>query len=161
MASRLALVPGTFDPVTNGHIDIIERASRLFGRVLVAVAEDTPKSALFTAEERIAMLKEVCAGLPNVEVEKFAGLLVDYAAERGADVIVRGLRAVSDFEYELQMAHANRKLNASIETIFVMTTADYSFLSSSIVKEIARLGGQVEGLVPQSVRERLEQKTCS
>ncbi|MCC6730113.1 MAG: pantetheine-phosphate adenylyltransferase [Chthonomonadales bacterium] len=153
-----AIVPGTFDPVTNGHLDIIERAAQLFPTVHVAVAASSNKSALFTPEERVAMLHEVCAQMGTVSVGSFAGLLVDYAGECGAHVIVRGLRAVSDFEYELQMAHTNRRLRPDLETVFVMTTTEYSFLSSSIVKQIARLGGPVEGLVPDSVRQRLRDK---
>jgi pantetheine-phosphate adenylyltransferase len=153
-----AIVPGSFDPVTNGHIDIIERASRLFATVRVAVADNSAKSAMFSTEERVQMLRETCSHLPNVSIGTFKGLLVAYAKQHGAATIVRGLRAVSDFEYELQMAHTNRRLCAEIETIFVPTTTDFSFLSSSIVKEIARLGGPVEGLVPDSVRQRLREK---
>jgi pantetheine-phosphate adenylyltransferase len=155
-----AIVPGSFDPVTNGHIDIIERASHLFANVSVAVAKNSAKTALFTVEERIEMLQEVCAHLPNVSIGSFDGLLVEYAAQRGAGAIVRGLRAVSDFEYELQMALMNRRLYPGVETVFMMTGAEYSYLSSSIVKEIARLGGSVEGLVPDRVRERLRDKVA-
>ncbi len=155
---RRSIVPGSFDPMTNGHIDIIERASRLFDAVTVAVARNIGKNPLFSAEERVAMLQEECAHLPNVGVDSFDGLLVDYVTHIGATTIVRGLRVVSDFEYELQMAHTNRHLSPEVETVFVMTTTEYSFLSSSIVKEIALLGGSVEGLVPDSVRQRLERQ---
>jgi pantetheine-phosphate adenylyltransferase len=155
-----AIVPGSFDPVTNGHLDIIERASHLFANVGVAVAKNSAKTSLFSVEERIEMLQEVCAHLPNVSIGSFDGLLVEYAAQRGAGAIVRGLRAVSDFEYELQMALMNRRLYPGVETVFMMTGAEYSYLSSSIVKEIARLGGSVEGLVPDSVRQRLRDKVA-
>ena len=153
-----AIVPGSFDPVTNGHLDIIERSARTFANISVAVSVNSGKDPWFSLEERVQMLEEVCAHLPNVTVASFDGLLVEYAASRGARVIVRGLRAVSDFEYELQMALMNRRLREDVETVFMMTGAAYSYLSSSIVKEIARLGGSVEGLVPTSVRERLREK---
>lgn len=153
-----ALVPGSFDPVTNGHLDIIERAAGMFDHILVAVARNSSKTPLFSVEERMEMLREACASRTNVTVDTFEGLLVDYALARGATVIVKGLRAVSDFEYELQMALMNRRLNNSVETVFMMTGAEYSYLSSSIVKEIARLGGSVEGLVPNSVGQRLRKK---
>ena len=153
-----AIVPGSFDPVTNGHLDIIERAAHLFDAVTVAVAINSTKTPLFTLDERVEMLKDVCAHLPNVEISTFDGLLVAYAARRGAGAIVKGLRAVSDFEYELQMALMNRRQCPGVETVFMMTGAEYSYLSSSIVKEISRLGGTVEGLVPDSVRQRLQQK---
>jgi len=156
-----AIVPGSFDPVTNGHLDIIERAARLFPRVHVAVAVNSSKSPLFTCEERVAMLRETCRHLPNVTVGSFEGLLVEYAEKAGAVAIVRGLRAVSDFEYELQMAHTNRCLSSRIETVFIPTRTEYSFLSSSIVREIARLGGSVEGLVPEGVRQLLRAKFSS
>ena len=153
-----ALVPGSFDPVTNGHLDIIRRAAAMFDTVLIAVARNYSKSPLFDLEERVAILTEVCQDLPNVSIDSFEGLLVNYAAENGATVIVKGLRAVSDFEYELQMALMNRRLKQDVETVFLMTGAEHSYLSSSIVKEIARLGGSVEGLVPQSVERRLQSK---
>jgi len=154
----LAIYPGSFDPVTNGHLDLVERASRVFGRVIVAVAPNPLKATLFTIEERLAMLREVCSEWPNVEVDSMPGLLVEYARSRGAHVIVKGLRAVSDFEFELQMALMNRRQAPTIETVFMMTGAEYSYLSSSIVKEVASLGGSVEGLVPQAVLDRLTQK---
>ncbi len=153
-----AIVPGSFDPPTNGHLDIIERASQLFRKVTVAVVVNSTKAPLFTMEERVEMLEEACASLPNVSIGSFGGLLVDYASQIQATVIVRGLRAVSDFEYELQMAATNRRLSPGIETVFMMPAAEYSYLSSSIVKEVARLGGSVEGLVPDSVRQRLREK---
>ena len=153
-----ALVPGSFDPVTNGHLDIIERAANMFDAVIVAVARNNTKSPLFTTDERVAMLIESCAVWHNVTVETLDGLLVHYAIEHEVAVIVKGLRAVSDFEYELQMAHMNRRLSRAVETVFMMTGSEYSYLSSSIVKEIARLGGSVEGLVPAHVGTRLQQK---
>jgi len=153
-----AIVPGSFDPPTNGHLDIIERASALFESVTVAVVINSSKQPMFTLEERVAMLQEVCAHLPNVTIGSFTGLLVEYARLRQAAVIVKGLRAVSDFEYELQMALMNRRQSPDIETVFMMTGSEYSYLSSSIVKEIARLGGSVEGLVPDSVGQHLREK---
>ena len=155
--SLTALCPGTFDPVTHGHIDIVERASRLFDTVVVAVVENPAKEALFAPEERVTMLKEAVGGLKNVEVESFSGLLVDYAARRDARIIVKGLRAVSDFDYELQMAQMNHHL-AGVETCFVPTSPKWSYLSSSLVKEIAGYGADVRGLVPVNVRERLREK---
>jgi pantetheine-phosphate adenylyltransferase len=152
-----ALYPGTFDPVTNGHIDVIQRAARHFGRVIVAVLENPSKEPLFTVEERIAMLKAATADLDAVDLDSFSGLLVDYANARGVGVIVKGLRAVSDFDYELQMAQMNHRL-AGVETFFVSTNPTWSFLSSSLVKEVARYGGDVEGLVPPEVKRRLEEK---
>jgi len=154
----LAICPGSFDPVTNGHLDIIERAAKVFGKVIIAVAPNPIKAALFTVEERIEMLREVCSKWPNVEVDSFTGLLVEYAKSRDADVIVKGLRAVSDFEFEFQMALMNRQQEPSIETIFMMTGAEYSYLSSSIVKEVASLGGSVEGLIPEAVLSRLVER---
>lgn len=154
----IVIVPGSFDPITNGHLDIIERAARLFEYVLVTVAKNSSKAPMFSLEERMEMVREACAHLPNVSVETFDGLLVEYAHQRGARVLVRGLRAVSDFEYEMQMAHMNRRLYPEIETVFMMTATKHSYLSSRIVKEIARLGGSVEGLVPDSVKQRLREK---
>lgn len=153
-----AVVPGSFDPVTNGHLYIIERTAQLFDQVTVAVVVNRRKQPMFTVEERVDMLREVCAHLPNVTVASFDGLLVDFAVQCGASVIVKGLRAVSDFEYELQMALMNRRLCPSVETLFMMTGAEASYLSSSVVKEIARLGGSVEGLVPNHVGQRLREK---
>ncbi len=155
-----ALVPGSFDPVTNGHLDIIGRAAAMFDTVTVMVARNSVKTPLFPLDERTKMLDEACAPWPNVTVDTFEGLLVEAALARGANVIVKGLRAVSDFEYELQMALMNRRLCGEVETVFLMTGAEYSYLSSSIVKEIARLGGSVEGLVPTRVEQRLRQKVA-
>ncbi len=152
-----ALCPGTFDPVTNGHIDIIERASARFEALVVGVLDNPSKQPLFSAEERVALLKESVHRLSNVEVEAFSGLLVDYVTRRGADVVVKGLRAVSDFEYEIQMAQMNHRL-AGIETLFMTTSPEWSFLSSSLVKEVARFGGDVSALVPNHVAGRLEDK---
>ncbi len=156
-----ALVPGSFDPVTNGHIDIIEGASAMFGEVLVVVGRNSSKTPLFTVEERVEMLREVCAPFANVRVDSFEGLLVHYAQAQGATVIVKGLRFVSDFEAELQMALVNRRQDSKIKTVFLPTATEYSDLSSSIVKEIARYGGILEGLVPNIVQQRLRQKTAS
>ncbi len=153
-----AIVPGSFDPITNGHLDIIGRAAHLFDHVTVAVAINSTKAPMFTLDERVEMVRQVCADISNVTVGTFDGLLVEYAVQRGAAAIVKGLRAVSDFEYELQMALMNRRLYPGVETIFMMTGAEYSYLSSSIVKEISRLGGSVEGLVPDYVRRRLRPK---
>ncbi len=151
-----ALCPGTFDPVTNGHVDIVQRAAGLFDRVLVAVVENPAKEPLFSVADRVEMLRESLAGLGNVEVGSFSGLLVDYARNHGVGVIVKGLRAVSDFDYELQMAQMNRHLG-EVETCFVPTSPRWSYLSSSLVKEIARFGGDVSGLVPEQVLRRLKE----
>ncbi len=153
-----AVCPGSFDPVTSGHIDVIERAARVFGQVIVAVAPNLTKEPLFTVQERIEMLREATSHLPNVQVDAFQGLLVDYVRRQGATVIVKGLRAVSDFEFEFQMALMNRNQAPEVETVFMMTGAEYSYLSSSIVREIAALGGSVEGLVPEAVGRRLIDK---
>jgi pantetheine-phosphate adenylyltransferase len=154
-----AVYPGSFDPITNGHLDIIERASRVFGEVVVAVAPNSDKKRpLFTVQERVELIRESCRDFPNVKVDSFTGLTVDYVENQGASVIVRSLRATSDFEYEFQMALMNRRQKPSIETVFMMTGADFIYLSSSIVKEVAALGGSVEGLVPEPVREKLIEK---
>jgi pantetheine-phosphate adenylyltransferase, bacterial len=149
-----ALCPGTFDPVTNGHLDIIGRTSQSFDIVVVGVLENPSKQPLFGLDERVAMLREACVGLPNVRVDSFTGLLVAYAKEQGADVIVKGLRAVSDYEFEIQMAQMNHRL-AGAETLFMPTSPKWSFLSSSLVKEVGKFGGDVTGLVPDAVRDRL------
>jgi pantetheine-phosphate adenylyltransferase len=149
-----ALCPGTFDPVTNGHLDIIQRASRSFDTVVVAILENPAKTPVFNLEERISMLKEAVSDLEHVEVVSFSGLLVDYARDRGIRVIVKGLRAVTDFDFELQMAQMNRKMTG-IETFFVPTSPQWSYLSSSLIKEVVRFGGDVSGLVPDFVRDRL------
>ena len=155
---RIAVYPGTFDPVTNGHLDIIHRSREIFDCVIVGVAHNIRKSPLFTVEERVKMLREVTKDLEGVEVDHFSGLVINYAREKEAEVIVRGLRAVSDFEYELQMALMNRKLAEDIKTVFMMPSAEYSFLSSSIVKEIVRLGRSVSCFVPEFVEEQLQNK---
>ncbi len=152
-----ALCPGTFDPVTNGHLDIIDRAATHFGAVVVGVLENPAKQPLFDLEERVAMLKEACADLPGVRVSSFSGLLVEFAERERADVIVKGLRAISDYEFEIQMAQMNLRLG-EVETLFMPTNPRWSFLSSSLVKEVARFGGDVEGLVPEIVRERLAER---
>jgi len=151
---RRAVCPGSFDPVTNGHIDIVARASTLFDEVVVAVGVNKSKNRLFSAEERIDMLREACAGYDNVTVDGFSGLLTDFCTELGIHAIVKGLRAVSDFDYELQMAQMNASLSG-VETVFVPTSPAYSFLASSLVKEVAAFGGDVSGLVPGFVHERL------
>jgi len=151
---RRAVCPGSFDPVTNGHIDIISRASGLFDEVVVAVGVNKSKNRLFEADERIDMLRRVCAGYDNVTVDGFSGLLTTFCTERGISAIVKGLRAVSDFDYELQMAQMNSSLTG-VETVFVPTSPEYSFLASSLVKEVATFGGDVSGLLPDFVHERL------
>ena len=155
---RTAIYPGSFDPLTNGHLDVIQRAAKLFDRVIVAVAENESKHPLFTLAERVALVKQAVAKLPNVEADSFSTLLVEYVAERKAQAIVRGLRAVSDFEFEFQLALMNRKLDEKIETIFMMPKDTYTFLSSRIVKEIARLGGDVRAFVPPNVQVALKKK---
>jgi pantetheine-phosphate adenylyltransferase len=149
-----ALIPGSFDPVTFGHLDVIERTARLFDDVLVAAVENPQKSTMFALDERTEMLTEVTGHLPNLKVDAFEGLLVDFALDRGVGAIVKGLRAVSDFEYELQMAQLNYRLSG-IETLFMPTTPEHSFLSSSLVREVARFGGDVSSMVPPPVAERL------
>ena len=158
MKNVLAIYPGSFDPVTNGHLDLIERGAKIFDRLVVGVLRNMEKDPLFTIDERAEMLREVARPWPNVEIDVFSGLLVDYARLRAANVILRGIRAVSDYEYELQMAMMNRKLNKDVETVFMMPAEKYSYLSSSIVREVARLGGQITGLVPPVVEERLRAK---
>jgi pantetheine-phosphate adenylyltransferase len=155
---RTAIYPGSFDPITNGHLDLVQRAARLFDRVIVAVALSEGKNPLFTMQERLAMVRASLPPFPKVETDCFDGLLVDYAEKQGAQVIIRGLRAVSDFEFEFQLALMNRKLNEEVETIFMMPKASYTFLSSRIVKEIARLGGDVSCFVPDPVRLALSAK---
>ena len=155
----IAVYPGSFDPVTSGHYDIIARAAGMFDTVIVLVAANSSKTPLFTATERVGMLQEACSGLANVRVDTLAdGLLVEYAVRQKAHVVVKGLRAVSDFEYEFQMALLNRHLEPGVETVFLMTSAEHSYLSSSIVKEIGRLGGDICGLVPAGVLEALRAK---
>jgi pantetheine-phosphate adenylyltransferase len=156
--STLAVYPGSFDPLTNGHVDIIERGARLFDRIIVAIAVNAEKSPMFTMAERVDIARAVFRNHPNVEVDTFEGLLVNYVARRQANVIVRGLRAVSDFEYEMQMALMNRELAGTLETVFMMPAAQYSFISSRLIKEVFALGGKVHGLVPELVEKRLREK---
>ena len=154
-----AIYPGSFDPVTNGHLDLIARAAKIFDHLVVAILRNSLKNqSLFTVEERVAMLSEGTAQFSNVSVSTFEGLLVDFAREQRAQAVVRGIRAISDYEYELQMAHMNRRLSAELETIFLMPDAQYSFVSSRLVKDVFRLGGSVDGLVPKFVIERMKAK---
>ena len=153
-----AVYPGSFDPVTFGHLDIIQRGAKIFDKVTVAVLINPTKNPLFTVQERVEMIKQVTKDMPNVEIDSFHGLLIDYMKQNKANTIIKGLRAVSDFEYELQMASINRKLDENIETFFMMTNNKYSFLSSSIVKEVARYHGSVNDLVPIKVEEALKAK---
>jgi pantetheine-phosphate adenylyltransferase len=155
---RTAIYPGSFDPLTNGHLDLIQRAAKLFDRVVVAVARNEDKRPLFSPNERLALVKQAVRHLPGVQADTFGGLLIDYVVAQKAQAIVRGLRAVSDFEFEFQLALMNRKLNENIETIFMTPKDTYTFLSSRIVKEIARLGGDVEAFVPKHVRAALAKK---
>ncbi len=152
---RTVIYPGSFDPLTNGHLDVVQRATKLFDRVIVAVAQNDSKNPLFPLSERLDMVARCVGHLPNAEADTFEGLLVHYAERRSAQAIIRGLRAVSDFEFEFQLALMNRKLNERVETIFMMPKDTYTFLSSRIVKEIARLGGDVSAFVPPLVREAL------
>ena len=156
--STLAVYPGSFDPLTNGHVDIISRGARLFDRIVVAILVNAEKSPLFTMAERVDIIRTVFADHPNVEVDTFDGLLVDYVAKRNAQVIVRGLRAVSDFEYEFQMALMNQRLNDRIQTIFMTPAEQYTYISSRLIKEVFALGGRVHGLVPDMVEARLREK---
>jgi pantetheine-phosphate adenylyltransferase len=158
MNDVVAIYPGSFDPLTNGHVDIIQRGSRLFDRIVIAVLLNIEKSPLFTVPERVEIAREAFHGWPNVEVDTFDGLLVDYARRKHASVIVRGLRAISDFEFEMQMALMNRRLNGDVETVFMMPAEPYTYVSSRLVKEVVALGGSVSGLVPEMVEERLRQK---
>ncbi|HWR50482.1 MAG TPA: pantetheine-phosphate adenylyltransferase [Bryobacteraceae bacterium] len=151
-----AVYPGSFDPITNGHLDLIDRAAKLCDRLIITVLRNEQKQPLFNVEERMDMLREVVQGYPNVEVDSFDGLLVGYAQAKGARVVVRGIRAISDYEYELQMALMNRRLSPDIETVFLMAGEAYSFISSRLVKEVIRLGGNISGLVPEPVVARLE-----
>jgi len=156
--SNIAIYPGSFDPLTNGHLDVVKRAAALFDRVIVAVAHQTDKSPLFTIQERVEMVKQSVANIRNVEVDDFQTLLVDYAKARGARVVIRGLRAVSDFEFEFQMALMNRTLAPEVETIFLMPKDSYSYLSSRIIRQIASLGGDINQFVPPHVEKLLRKK---
>ena len=158
MSGILAIYPGSFDPLTNGHLDLIERGRQLFDHLVVAILTNLEKDPLFTIEERVTMIREATAGMENVSVDTFSGLLVDYATKKKARVIMRGVRAFSDYEYELQMALMNRRLQPHLETVFLMPAESYSYVSSRLVKEIFRHGGSVKGLVPPVVEERLQQK---
>jgi pantetheine-phosphate adenylyltransferase len=161
MPSKLAIYPGSFDPVTNGHIDIIVRGLKIFDRIVVGILNNPAKNPLFSVKERTAMLRASLRGFANVEIDTFDGLLVDYALHRGAQAILRGMRAVSDFEYEFQMALMNRRLNREIQTVFLMTGLRWIFTSSSIIKEAARFGGNINGMVPKIVNQKLQQKFAS
>lgn len=156
--NRTAIYPGSFDPVTNGHIDIIERGLKLFDKVIVAILHNPAKTSLFTVEERLDMLKKSLGHFSNVEIDTFSGLLVDYVIKRDAQVILRGMRAVSDFEYEFQMALMNRRLDRNIQTVFLMTGLRWIFTSSSIIKEAARFGGNITGMVPPIVCQKMKEK---
>ncbi len=158
ISGSLAVFPGSFDPITNGHLDIVDRALCVFDRVRMAILVNLDKQPLFTVEERLAIIREAYRGNPRVQVDTFSGLLVDYAQRIGASVIVRGIRAISDFEYEFQMALMNRRLNPQIETVFMMPAESYSYVSSRLVKEVFQLGGRVTDLVPAVVERRLSDK---
>lgn len=155
---KIGVYPGSFDPVTNGHLDIIERASKLFDKLIVGVGVNNNKKSLFSVEKRLEFIEVSCKSIPNVEVDSFGGLLIEFMREKNANTIVKGLRAISDFEYEFQMALMNRKLNPEIETIFMMTSSKYSYLSSSLIKEVAGFGGCVRGLIPEVVEKELHKK---
>jgi pantetheine-phosphate adenylyltransferase len=158
MKQPIAIYPGTFDPITFGHIDVVERAAQLFPRLIILVAHNTSKQPLFTSAERIAMARETFRGRAGIAVDGFDGLLVDYARKFKSPVLIRGLRAVSDFEYEFQMALTNRKLSSTLETVFLVPREQYTYLNSNIVREIARLGGDVSDFVPANVRRRLKKR---
>lgn len=155
---QIVVYPGSFDPVTNGHLDIIKRASQIFGKVIVAVFKNSQKQPLFTMEERVDLLKKTTKDFENVFIDSFTGLTIDYVKSQNAIAIIRGLRAISDFEGEFQMASLNKELNVNVETIFFMTDTRYAYLSSSVVKEVAQFGGNIEGLVPEIIKKSLENK---
>jgi pantetheine-phosphate adenylyltransferase len=156
--TRIAIYPGSFDPLTNGHVDIIERGARIFDQIVVAILANVEKTPLFSEQERTDIIRDVFKNHPNVEVDTFNGLLVDYAKQKKASVLVRGLRAVSDFEYEFQMALMNRHLEPSLETVFMMPAEQYTYISSRLIKEVFTLGGEITGLVPPVVEEKLRAK---
>ena len=158
MSEILAIYPGSFDPITNGHLDLIERGRQLFDQLIVAVLTNLEKEPLFTVAERVDMLREASKSIPNVSVDTFSGLLVDYARQKQAKALLRGIRAFTDYEYELQMALMNRKMEPRVETVFMMPAEQYSYLSSRIVREIAKLGGPLNGLVPEMVERRVRQR---
>lgn len=158
MSTTLAVYPGSFDPLTNGHLDIISRGARLFDRIIVAILVNAEKAPLFSMDERVDIARAVFKDQPNVEIDTFDGLLVDYVERRGAQVVVRGLRAVSDFEFEFQMALMNQRLKPTIDTVFMMPAEQYTYISSRLIKEVFSLGGRVNGLVPELVEERLRGK---
>jgi pantetheine-phosphate adenylyltransferase len=158
---RVAIYPGSFDPLTNGHVDIIERGARIFDSIIVAILANVEKKPLFSETERVSIIRDVFKGKDNVQVETFEGLLVDYAQRKKASVLVRGLRAVSDFEYEFQMALMNRHLAPGLETVFMMPAEQYTYISSRLIKEVFMLGGEVEGLVPPIVEDKLRAKQAS
>jgi pantetheine-phosphate adenylyltransferase len=157
----IAIYPGSFDPITNGHLDLIQRGSRMFDRLIVSILRNDAKQALFSVDDRMEMLREVVAVYPNVTVDSFEGLLVEHAAAQSASVLLRGIRAISDYEYELQMALMNRRLAPELETVFMMANESYSFISSRLVKEVFGLGGNIAGLVPPSVEERLRRRMAN
>jgi pantetheine-phosphate adenylyltransferase len=157
----VAIYPGSFDPITNGHLDVIARGSKLVDRLIVGILHNNAKQSLFSVAERMEMIEEVVRPYRNVEVTSFEGLLVDYAAARGANLILRGIRALSDYEYELRMALMNRRLNPSVETVFLLASEAHSFISSHLVKEVASLGGNVAGLVPPAVEERMKRRALA
>ncbi len=155
---KIAIYPGSFDPLTNGHLDIIKRGSRLFDKIIVAILHNPAKQALFSIEERLEMLEVSLKGYVNIEIDSFQGLLVDYAVQKKAHAILRGMRAVSDFEFEFQMALMNRRLNRDVQTVFLMTGLRWIFTSSSIIKEAARFGGNIDGMVPAIVNQKVKEK---
>jgi len=155
---RIAVYPGTFDPITNGHVDLVERGLRIFDRIIIAVAPSENKAPFFTLEERVEMIREVLGDQPDVEIGVLHGLLVQYVREKKAVAVIRGLRAVSDFEYEFQLSLMNRKMDADFEAVFLMPSARYTYLSSSIIKEVARFGGCLKEMVPEAVEQRLKEK---
>ena len=160
MSKKIAICPGSFDPVTVGHLDIISRATKLFDEVVVVVMNNKAKSPLFTADERVAMLKKVTANMDTVSVEKSDGLLADYAREKKATAVVKGLRAVSDFEYEFQMALTNKKLNADLDTVFLTTSSENMYLSSSLVRQVGAMGGDISEFVPQEIKDEILARLC-